>query len=125
MQLTDPSLIVVLALLALVTFVVLVAGWPHWRSRAMQGATRAVQGVGLSVLAVAVCAVALNNQYLFYSSWGDLFASSSPSVTQHQGGGGLAWLQHGLRDQACATSRLQGPWHRYSSPANECRTTPM
>lgn len=86
MQLTDPSLIVLLALLALATFILLVAGWPHLESRVLQSVARAVQGICLSLLAVGLCAAALNNEYLFYSSWSDLFASSSTAVHQHRGG---------------------------------------
>lgn len=98
MQLTDPSLMVLIALLALVAFVLLVAGWPHWRSRALQAVTRAVQGIGLSVLVVTLCAVALNNQYLFYSSWSDAFASNSTAVQR----------QHGASSVAVVTARVKG-----------------
>lgn len=99
MQLTDPSLTVLLALLVLVAFVLLVAGRPRSRRPALQAATRAVQGIGLSVLVVALCAVALNNQYLFYSSWSDAFASNSSAVQQ----------QHGAKAAAVAAARVTGP----------------
>ncbi|MEO5744751.1 MAG: alpha/beta hydrolase-fold protein, partial [Terracoccus sp.] len=99
MQLTDPSLIVLLALLALAAFVLLVAGWPRWRRKSMQVVTRAVQAITVNVLVIALCGVLLNNQYLFYSSWGDLVASGSPSVTQHHGGGAAAVV----------SARVKGP----------------
>ena len=99
MQLTDPSLMVLLGLAAFITFVLLVAGWPRWRSRALQAMTRAVQGIGLSVLVVALCAVALNNQYLFYSSWSDAFASTSTVAPQ----------QNGAKATTVATAKVTGP----------------
>lgn len=99
MQLTDPSLMVLLALLALVTFALLVAGWPRWRSRALQALTRAVQGICLSLLAVTLCAVVLNNQYLFYSSWSDVVATNSAAIQQHAGG----------KAAAVVTARVRGP----------------
>lgn len=99
MQLTDPSLVVLIALLALATFVLLVAGWPRWRNRVMQAATRAVYGISLSLLVVLLAGVVLNNQYIFYTGWGDLFAPSSTAVQQNRGG----------QAAAAVTARVKGP----------------
>lgn len=86
MELTDTSLMVLLALLAFVFFTLVVIGWPRWGGGVARGATRGAQVVMLNLLVVALCGAALNNQYLFYSSWSDLFGSSSDSVSLHHGG---------------------------------------
>lgn len=99
MQLTGLSLVVLLGLSALVTFVLLVAGWPRWQAKAMQRTTRAVQAIALNVFIIALCGVLLNNQYLFYSSWADLLASDSTAVQQHHGG----------KAAAVVSARVNGP----------------
>lgn len=99
MQLTDPRLIVLLGLLASVTFALIVAGWPRWKSRIAQGATRAAQVLVLNVLVLALCGAVLNNQYLFYSSWADLLGSSSPSVQVHRG----------AKPAVVVSARVRGP----------------
>lgn len=86
MELTDSSLILLLGGLGLVVFVLLVIGWPHWGNRYVRAATRGVQVLLLNVLVVAVCGAALNDQYLFYSSWADLLGSRAASVQTHHGG---------------------------------------
>ncbi|MEO5744516.1 MAG: alpha/beta hydrolase-fold protein [Terracoccus sp.] len=86
MELTDTSLLVVLALVALGLFVLVVVGWPRWGGHVARGAIRGAQVVVLNLLVVTLCAAALNNQYLFYSSWGDLFGARSASVSLHHGG---------------------------------------
>ena len=52
----------------------------------MRRGVRACQVLLLNVVVVALAGAALNDQYLFYSSWGDLFGSRSSSVQTHQGG---------------------------------------
>ena len=86
MELTDAGPVVLLALLALVVFGLVVAGWPRWGSRVGRAVVRGVQVVLLNVLVLALAGAALNDQYLFYSSWGDLFGSRSTSVQVHHGG---------------------------------------
>lgn len=86
MELTDTSLLVVLGLVATAIFAILVVGWPHWRGQLARGASRAAQVVVLNLVVVALCGAALNDQYLFYSSWGDLLGSRSGSVQLHHGG---------------------------------------
>ena len=86
MELTDPGVIVLLAGLALVLFALVVAGLPRWGNAGVQAVVRGVQVVLLNVLVVALAGAALNDQYLFYSSWGDLFGSRSASVQVHHGG---------------------------------------
>ena len=86
MELTDAGPVVLLAVLALVVFGLVVAGWPRWGSRVGRAVVRGVQVVLLNVLVLALAGAALNDQYLFYSSWGDLFGSRSTSVQVHHGG---------------------------------------
>ncbi len=92
MELTGSGLVVLLAVLAVLLFGALVAGVPRWGGRVLRGTTRAVQVVVLNVVVVALCGALLNDQYLFYSSWGDLLGSRSTSVQVHQGGTTTAFL---------------------------------
>ncbi|WP_374970364.1 alpha/beta hydrolase [Terrabacter sp. BE26] len=86
MELTDTSLVVVLGLLAAGVFALIVAGLPRRGTPVVRALVRGVQAVLLNVLVVALAGAALNDQYLFYSSWADLFGSRSPSVQVHHGG---------------------------------------
>ncbi|MEO7446749.1 MAG: alpha/beta hydrolase-fold protein [Humibacillus sp.] len=86
MELTGSGLVVLLAVLAVALFGVVVAGVPRWGGRVLRGATRAVQVIVLNVVVVALCGALLNDQYVFYSSWGDLLGSRSAAVQVHQGG---------------------------------------
>ena len=86
MKLTDVSLIVLLGLIALSLFALVVVGWPRWAGRVANGVTRGIQVVVLNLLILALCGAALNDQYIFYSSWGDLFGSRSSAVHLHHGG---------------------------------------
>lgn len=92
MELTGSGLVALLAVLAAVLFGLVVAGVPRWGRAVLRGATRAVQVVVLNLLVVSLCGVLLNDQYLFYSSWGDLLGSRSAAVQVHQGGGSSAVL---------------------------------
>lgn len=108
MELTDTSLMVLLALLALACFTLVVIGWPRWGGGVARGVTRGAQVVMLNLLVVALCGAALNDQYLFYSSWGDLFGSRSSSVHLHHGGSA----------QDVVTATVRGPgFAGISSPA--------
>jgi S-formylglutathione hydrolase FrmB len=85
-ELTDTSLVVLLGVAVVGAFVLVVAGVPRRGRRAVRVTLRAAQVLLLNVLVVALCGAALNDQYFFYSSWGDLFGSRSPSVQVHHGG---------------------------------------
>ena len=87
MELTDTALLVVLAGLALVVFALVVAGVPNGGGRAVRAVARGGEVIVLNLLVVALCGAALNDEYLFYSSWGDLFGSGSAAVHVHHGGG--------------------------------------
>ena len=86
MELTDAGLLVALGLVALALFVLLVIGWPRWGGRVARGAIRGVQVLLLNVLVVALAGAALNDQYLFDSSWSDLLGSRSSELQLHHGG---------------------------------------
>lgn len=86
MELTDTSLVVLLGLLVATVFALIVAGLPRRGGPVVRGTVRAVEAVALNVLVVALAGAALNDQYVFYSSWDDLFGSRSPSVQVHHGG---------------------------------------
>ena len=86
MELTDNSLIVLLGILAVVVFALVVVGLPRWGNTVVRAAVRGVQVVLINLLVVALAGAALNDQYLFYSSWADLFGSHSTSVQVHHGG---------------------------------------
>ena len=104
MGLTDPSLIVVLGVLALALFVLIVAGRPRWGGVVARGAVRGTQVVVLNLLVVAVCGALLNDQYLFYSSWSDALGARSSSVALHNGGS-----NHGRRGGHGSRARSQRP----------------
>lgn len=86
MGLTGWVLLVVLGLIAVVLFALLVAGVPRSGSGVVRGASRAAQVLVLNVVVVLICGAALNDQYLFYSSWSDLLGSRSDQVRAHHGG---------------------------------------
>lgn len=86
MELTDTSLIVLLGILAVVVFALVVLGRPRRGNTIVRAGVRGVQLVVLNVLVVALAGAALNDQYLFYSSWADLLGSHSTSVQVHHGG---------------------------------------
>ncbi len=87
MELTDPGLIVLLVVLALALFALIIIGWPRWGNRLGHFGIRAVQVLLLNVFVVALAGAALNDQYLFYSSWSDLLGARSSEVLLHHGGG--------------------------------------
>lgn len=86
MELTDTSLVVLLAVLAFVVFGLVVAGLPRRGHVALRTVARGGQVLLLNVLVVALAGVLLNDQYFFYSSWADLLGSRNPSVSLHHGG---------------------------------------
>jgi enterochelin esterase-like enzyme len=86
MALTDVSLIVVLALLAAGVFTLIVIGIPEPSHRVARGVIRGAEVIALNLLVVALSGALLNDQYLFYSSWSDLFGARSSQVLLHHGG---------------------------------------
>jgi hypothetical protein len=86
MELTDSGPIIIFAVLAVLLFALLVLGWPRWGGRVARGVARGVQVLLLNTVVVALCFVLLNDHYVFYSSWGDLFGARSGQVVAHHGG---------------------------------------
>ncbi|MEW1955486.1 alpha/beta hydrolase-fold protein [Terrabacter sp. NPDC080008] len=99
MELTDTSLVVLLALLAVAAFGLIVAGSPRRGGPVVRGVVRALQVVALNVFVLALAGAALNDQYLFYSSWSDLFGARADTVRVHQGG----------KPPGGAAAHVQGP----------------
>ncbi len=86
MELTDPGVVVVIAVVAVALFALVVSGRPRLRHRGMRLATRSGQVLLLNAVVVLLSFVVLNDQYVFYASWADLFGSSAPDVRTHHGG---------------------------------------
>ncbi|HET8593829.1 MAG TPA: alpha/beta hydrolase-fold protein [Intrasporangium sp.] len=86
MELTDPGPIVILSVLAVALFALLVMGWPRTRGRSRGAGMRAVQVLLLNAVVVTLALAILNDQYVFYATWADLFGARSPQVQAHHGG---------------------------------------
>lgn len=86
MHLTDPRLPWVIATVALGLLVAVIAGWPRWRHPAARAASRGAAALLMNAAVVLTAFLLLNNQYIFYTSWSDLFSSGRlQSATQHGG----------------------------------------
>ncbi|MET8093048.1 alpha/beta hydrolase-fold protein [Micromonospora sp. NPDC005220] len=97
MGLTSSAFFVAVCFLAVGMLALAVVDKPRPRRTDLQMLTRAARVVTVSALAVLLCGLALNNQYLFYTSWADLLGSSGHATT------------HTIGDAAAAqTSRLPG-----------------
>ena len=86
MALTGWALLVLLGLVAVVLFGLIVLGLPRSANGLVRGASRGVEVLALNLVVVVICGAALNDQYLFYSSWSDLLGSRSDQVRAHHGG---------------------------------------
>lgn len=86
MRLTDPALPWLIGIGTVAAFVALVAGRPRFRRRGAQAAGRAVTGVLTNLGVIMVGFLVLNDSYVFYSGWGDLFGTDAPAVTTQRGG---------------------------------------
>lgn len=78
---TSPWLIVIAAGLLGALLVMSVLDRPRPARPAAQVLTRAGRVLGVGGLSVLVSALVLNNQFLFYTSWVDLFGTFSPGTT--------------------------------------------
>ncbi len=98
MSLTGSLVPVVLALAALVLFVVIVRPRAA-RPGVLATVWRAAQVLGLNVLTVALSAVLLNDSYLFYVSWADLLPAPDSAASIGRGATGplTSTLPSGLR----------------------------
>lgn len=90
MSLTGQALPWLLGLLAVVFFALLVLGWPHLRRRWQRMLSRAVMVVLLNMTVLLLTGVYLNNEYEFYSSWGDLLGEQAAAALPHHTGASAA-----------------------------------
>lgn len=86
MSLTGTGLVVLIAALTVVVFALVISDRPSWRRRAVKVVSRAASVITLNLLVVSLCGALLNDKYLFYSSWSDLFGARSTQVELHHGG---------------------------------------
>lgn len=92
MTLTSPALPWVLGGVALVLFVALVVGRPHLRRAWPRFATRAALLAGLNALVVLTVLAVLNDQYVFYTDWADLFGGPGTATSATHGASAAAAL---------------------------------
>ena len=86
MSLTGSGLLWVLAALAAALFAAVVSGWPRRGPAALRITGRALPVLALNGVVVLGCLAVLNDQYVFYTSWGDLFGSRQAQAFAHHGG---------------------------------------
>ena len=86
MELTSGGLLVVLGVVAAVAFVLLVLGFPRTRRRWLGAIARGGEALVLSLTVLVLAGAALNDQYLFYISGGDLFGANASVTAMHDGG---------------------------------------
>jgi hypothetical protein len=86
MDLTGTPLLVLLGILAVICFAAVVVGLPRQGRPAVRMVTRGAEVLVLNLVVLTLFGAALNDQYLFYSSWSDLFGSGSTKVESHHGG---------------------------------------
>lgn len=118
MNLTGIGPVILFAVVAGVLFVLIVLGLPRWGGRVGRGTMRGAQALALNLAVIALSFVLLNDQYVFYSSWSDLFGTRSGHVVEQHGGA----TQHAMgakvkgpgvgRAGSNADYRLPQPGHR-------------
>lgn len=86
MELTSGAFLAVLAVVAIAVFLLLVLGLPRARRRWVGLAARGTEAIALSLTVVLLSAAVLNDQYLFYISWSDLFGAGATTTSMHNGG---------------------------------------
>lgn len=121
MELTSPGPIIVFAVIALLLFVLLVLGWPRRGGRAARAAVRGGQVLLLNVTVVALCFAVLNDQYVFYSSWADLFGARASQVITHHGGSARQVLQATIPEPGIGARAGSGSY-RLPQPGSRLQT---
>ncbi len=86
MSLTGTALLWLLGLLAVALFVVAVIDWPAVHPRPLRRAVRAVKVLLLNAVVLLLAFALLNDDYVFYTSWNDLFAADPAASQLHRGG---------------------------------------
>ncbi len=121
MTLTGTSLLVLVALTAVAVFALLVAFWPRLAGATVgQVAARVVLLVLVNFLVLLTATVMLNDNYLFYASWGDLRGALTGTVNTTN-------LDRGASSAVPADTRVPG--HRAvtgaaADPATKVPTLP-
>lgn len=93
MQLTDPRLPWIPGMLAFGILVTVIVGWPRWRQPVVAAVSRGVAVVLMNALVIATCFLVLNNTYIFYTNWSDVFGSSKQEASAQFGGPATDALQ--------------------------------
>ncbi len=86
MSLTGTALLWALGLIGLALFVAVVSGWPRRGPTALRVAGRSLPLLALNGIVVLLCLAVLNDQYVFYTDWGDLLGARAPQSFAHHGG---------------------------------------
>lgn len=85
MPLTSVALPILLGIVACGLLVLLVLGKPHFARRGQRMASRAAIAVLLNLTVLGAVGALLNNEYAFYSSWGDLLGAPPEATPQQYG----------------------------------------
>lgn len=93
MRLTDPRLPWFLGTLAAGVLATIVLGWPRWRRPVARAVSRGVAVLLMNGLVIGTAFLVLNNSYVFYTSWSDVFGGSKPDASIQVGGRGTDALQ--------------------------------
>lgn len=86
MSLTGAGLVWALGALAVALFATVVSGWPRRGPAALRVTGRAVPVLVLNAVVVLICLAVLNDQYVFYTSWGDLLGARQTQAVANHGG---------------------------------------
>jgi len=107
MALTGHLFIAVLVLIALTLFVLVLLDLPRARRRWARRSVRGVEVVTLNLVVVTLCFALLNDQYVFYESWGDLLGSQGRAVGR----------SYGAQPAAAAAGAVGSRFAHWSTPA--------
>jgi S-formylglutathione hydrolase FrmB len=106
MHLTDPRLPWILSALAFGVLVAVIIGWPRWRHPFARATSRGVAVLLMNGLVIAICFLLLNNAYVFYTSWSDVFGSGKRESANQYGGPAHDALE---KTTSRGLGRLAGP----------------
>ncbi len=98
MSLTGWALPTLLAVLAGALLVLVVTGRPRARRRQLRVAATALEVIVMNLVTVLFAGVLLNDQYVFYVDWQDLFSNGAPQQI----------VAHGATGRSAADTKLGG-----------------
>ncbi|WP_347350786.1 alpha/beta hydrolase-fold protein [Intrasporangium sp.] len=122
MELTDAGPVAILSAAALLLFVVVVTGRPTLRNRWMRLGGRTVGVLLLNGLVALLTLVILNDQYVFYATWADLFGARSPQVQTQHGGSATAALAAPVHGDGLAGVHVSHPDYALPQPGSRLQT---